>query len=73
MVDVARSLHADSLTFHNLIFLDRETLQQQKQYDDLLGNSSKSWEGFVFDPNQIDFDPNTGEMDSTHTTICTIP
>lgn len=50
MIGVARRTGADSLTFHNLIFLDRETLERQKETDAALGCSSRAWEGFVFEP-----------------------
>jgi radical SAM protein with 4Fe4S-binding SPASM domain len=50
LIGVAEEAHADSLTFHNLIFVSREALERQKEYDTLLGCSSRDWEGFVFDP-----------------------
>jgi MoaA/NifB/PqqE/SkfB family radical SAM enzyme len=50
MLGVAGEAHADSLTFHNLIFLDRETLEKQKECDAVLGCSSSDWEGFVSEP-----------------------
>lgn len=50
MLAVADCAHADSLTFHNLIFTDKETLCRQKKYDELLGSSSADWEGFDFEP-----------------------
>jgi len=49
LTEVAESLNADSLTYHNLIFINREILQQQKEYDSLLGCASTEWEGFIFD------------------------
>lgn len=50
LVSVADEANADSLTFHNLIFLDRNLLEKQKQYDKLLGCTSSYWEGFIFEP-----------------------
>ena len=51
LTEVAREIHADSLTFHNLIFLDQEALSRQKEFDSLLGCSSLDWEGFAFAAN----------------------
>ncbi len=50
MTKVAERLHADSLTFHNLIFLEADRLERQRRVDRLLGASSEDWEGFVFPP-----------------------
>ena len=50
LLDVAREASADSLTFHNLIFLDREILEAQKECDAVLRCSSRDWEGFAFEP-----------------------
>ena len=50
MLRVASDAGANSLTFHNLIFLDRETLERQKECDKALGCSSTDWEGFAFEP-----------------------
>ncbi len=50
MVDVARETGASSLTYHNLIFLGKQLVEAQKEYDGLLGCSSSGWEGFVFEP-----------------------
>lgn len=50
LLKVAASAHADSLTFHHLIFIGPQLIAQQKQYDALLNCSSKNWEGFAFDP-----------------------
>jgi radical SAM protein with 4Fe4S-binding SPASM domain len=50
MIQVARDLGADSLTFHNLIFLDQAQMEKQKEIDSLLGSSSKDWNGFVSAP-----------------------
>lgn len=56
MVDVAKRVKANSLTFHNLIFLNRQIIEKQKPFDALLGCSSANWEGFVFGP---EIDPKT--------------
>jgi len=50
LTSVAQDLGADSLTYHNLIFLGRELIDAQKQYDKQLDCSSHEWEGFVFSP-----------------------
>ncbi|MDD5432468.1 MAG: radical SAM protein [Candidatus Omnitrophica bacterium] len=50
LLGVAEEIKASSLTFHNLIFLNREVLQKQKEYDNLLGCTSLDWEGFDFNP-----------------------
>jgi len=50
LLEVVKDVGADSLTFHNLIFLRRDLIEKQKFYDKLLGCSSISWEGFVFEP-----------------------
>ncbi len=50
LIDVANVAGANSLTFHNLIFLSSRLLEKQKEYDELLGNTSLNWEGFVFEP-----------------------
>jgi radical SAM protein with 4Fe4S-binding SPASM domain len=50
LLSVAEQANADSLTFHNLIFLDQNSLDQQKKFDAELGLSSKDWQGFVFEP-----------------------
>ena len=50
LLKVAEEVGADSLTYHNLIFLGRELIEKQREYDRLLGCSSKDWEGFVFEP-----------------------
>jgi radical SAM protein with 4Fe4S-binding SPASM domain len=47
LLSVAERAGADSLTYHNLIFLAPEVLQQQKEIDQELGCSSLDWEGFV--------------------------
>jgi len=54
MLSVAEEAKAESLTFHNLIFLGKELIQKQKEYDRLLNASSHDWEGFIFEP---DIDP----------------
>jgi MoaA/NifB/PqqE/SkfB family radical SAM enzyme len=50
MTGVAEEIGADSLTFHNLIFMSEKLLEQQHEFDKMLGCSSKNWEGFVFEP-----------------------
>jgi radical SAM protein with 4Fe4S-binding SPASM domain len=50
MPAVAKQANADSLTFHNLIFIDRKTLEKQKEYDLLLDCASSAWEGFLMEP-----------------------
>lgn len=50
LLEVVKDVGADSLTFHNLIFLGRDLIEKQKVYDRLLGCSSGDWEGFVFEP-----------------------
>ena len=50
MLRVAAEAGANSLTFHNLIFLDQEALEKQKDCDRILGCSSVDWEGFAFEP-----------------------
>ncbi|MDD5044354.1 MAG: radical SAM protein [Candidatus Omnitrophica bacterium] len=50
LVDVARQAKANSLTFHNLIFIDRATLEKQAEFDKMLGCSPGDWEGFNFNP-----------------------
>jgi len=55
LLSVAKEVEADSLTFHNLIFLDNNLIDKQKKYDEILQCSSADWKGFVFDP-EIDPD-----------------
>ncbi|HAH20733.1 MAG: hypothetical protein A2Y00_07410 [Omnitrophica WOR_2 bacterium GWF2_43_52] len=50
LLEVAARFKANSLTFHNLIFLNQGAIERQKKFDGLLGCSSKEWEGFVFEP-----------------------
>ncbi len=50
LLDVAGEAGADSLTFHNLIFLDHDALERQKVFDEMLGCGSADWEGFKFEP-----------------------
>jgi len=50
MIKVADELNASSLTFHNLIFLDKELIEKQKVFDVSLECSSREWEGFIVDP-----------------------
>ena len=47
---VAKEVGANSLTYHNLIFLGKEVIEKQRRYDELLGCSSVDWEGFVSEP-----------------------
>lgn len=54
MTTVAQMAGADSLTFHNLIFTNKEVLEKQKKFDDMLGCSSADWKGFNF---ETDIDP----------------
>jgi Predicted Fe-S oxidoreductases len=54
LTEVAADIKADSLTFHNLIFLDKDLIARQKVCDEQLGCSSQDWEGFVSAP---DIDP----------------
>lgn len=49
VIDAAGEGGVDSLTFHNLIFVDRGILDRQNKFDDLLGCNSADWEGFIFD------------------------
>jgi len=55
LIEVAKEIEADSLTFHNLIFLGEDLIEAQKVYDERLQCSSHEWEGFVFEP---DIDPD---------------
>ncbi|UCD35854.1 MAG: radical SAM protein, partial [Nitrospiraceae bacterium] len=50
MIEVAKEVQADALTFHNLIFLSSGILDQQKPFDELLHCSSSGWKGFLFEP-----------------------
>jgi len=50
LLEVAREIKANSLTFHNLIFIGQDLIERQKEYDERLKCSSKNWEGFVFKP-----------------------
>lgn len=63
MLDVARESDADSLTFHNLIFLDESVLGRQAHFDEMLGCLSGGWKGFVFEPG-IDVDILWEEMNN---------
>lgn len=49
-LDVANEVKANSLTFHNLIFLDKGIMNRQKEYDKILNCSSSDWNGFIFAP-----------------------
>ena len=50
MLDVAKDVRADSLTYHNLIFIEQEAIDRQKEFDETLGCSSADWQGFLIDP-----------------------
>lgn len=50
LIDVAKEVNADSLTFHNLIFINCNIMDKQKVYDTLLRCTSIDWEGFIFEP-----------------------
>ncbi len=50
LTEVARQVKANSLTFHNLIFLDRSIIQEQEKINQELGCDSLAWEGFIFEP-----------------------
>lgn len=56
LVEVGYEAEADSLTYHNLIFISKEQIEKQKNFDRCLGCSSLDWEGFVFAP---EIDPDT--------------
>jgi len=49
LLDVADDVGADSLAFHHLVFLDKEQIKKQKEYDEAFGIKSCDWDGFVFD------------------------
>jgi MoaA/NifB/PqqE/SkfB family radical SAM enzyme len=50
MLDAAADAGAHSLTFHNLIFLDKNLIEEQAQFDRSLRCSSAAWGGFVAEP-----------------------
>ena len=50
LLQVAGDIGADSLTYHNLIFLEKDLLEKQKEYDRRLQCSSADWEGFLSEP-----------------------
>ncbi len=50
MLEVAEEAGADSLTFHNLIFVSKDMLDKQQEFDELLNCSSENWKGFNFEP-----------------------
>ena len=50
LLEVAKRLEANSLTFHNLIFLNQKAIEAQKKVDTFLDSSTEDWEGFVFEP-----------------------
>ncbi|MCM8780891.1 MAG: radical SAM protein [Candidatus Omnitrophica bacterium] len=55
LLEVASEVKADSLTFHNLIFLDTSVIDRQKDIADILKCNFEDWQGFVFNP---DIDPD---------------
>ncbi|MBU1087056.1 MAG: radical SAM protein [Candidatus Omnitrophica bacterium] len=63
MLDVARDIGADSLTYHNLIFLNQDLIEKQKVFDQQLECSSENWQGFVFAP-EIDPEKLYAKMQS---------
>jgi len=50
LIEVAKLIEANSLTYHNLIFLGKKILDDQKKIDQQLLCDSKAWEGFLFEP-----------------------
>jgi MoaA/NifB/PqqE/SkfB family radical SAM enzyme len=50
LLDVAQLVKANSLTFHNLIFLSADRLERQKEFAKELNCSFAEWKGFVFEP-----------------------
>ncbi|MCK5214804.1 MAG: radical SAM protein [Candidatus Omnitrophica bacterium] len=50
LIDVASDIEANSLTYHNLIFINQEIIEKQKVVDERLMCSSHEWEGFIFEP-----------------------
>ncbi|MCP4650988.1 MAG: radical SAM protein [PVC group bacterium] len=50
LTEVAKEVGANSLTYHNLIFVGDDLLKKQEAYDQMLKCSSKEWEGFVIEP-----------------------
>lgn len=50
MLNVAKELEVNSVTFHNLIFLDAETAGKQDRWEKELQCSYAAWHGFVQDP-----------------------
>lgn len=50
MLAVAGEVGVDSLTYHNLIFLEKDLIKKQKEFDKILGCSSREWEGFISEP-----------------------
>lgn len=50
MLEVAVQAGADSLTFHNLIFISKEIIERQKKSDLELSAGSADWEGFISQP-----------------------
>ncbi|MDD5729759.1 MAG: radical SAM protein [Candidatus Omnitrophica bacterium] len=50
MTQVAGDAGADSLTYHNLIFIEKELIERQKKFNEELGCDSLDWEGFISKP-----------------------
>jgi len=63
MIKVSKEINADSLTYHNLIFLNQDLIDKQKVYDEQLKCSSENWQGFIFSP-EIDPDKLYDKMQS---------
>lgn len=51
MIDTAKSLKVNSLTFHHLIFLNDDIFNNHQQFMDnnLPGTNSANWKGFIFE------------------------
>jgi MoaA/NifB/PqqE/SkfB family radical SAM enzyme len=50
LLEVAKEVGANALTYHHLIFLNKGLIEKQKDIDATLECSSRGWEGFVFEP-----------------------
>ncbi|MCM8763133.1 MAG: SPASM domain-containing protein, partial [Candidatus Omnitrophica bacterium] len=50
LLDVANEARANSLTFHNLIFITPEILDRQKEFYKVLSCSCSDWQGGAFEP-----------------------
>lgn len=49
MIPIAKQLKVNAITFHNLIFVNPQMLNNQSEWDVKLNANSKAWEGFLFD------------------------